>query len=103
MGARRVVVTGLGVASSLGCDVELFWKRLVRGDSGVVSLDNPSFASFPSRIGALVQGYAEGDHFERKELRRTSRASQFAVVAATQAVRQARLAGGRGRIGGRPR
>jgi 3-oxoacyl-[acyl-carrier-protein] synthase II len=94
MSARRVVVTGLGVASSLGSDVELFWQRLVRGDSGVVSLDDPEFASFSSRIGARVQGYAEGDHFERKELRRTSRASQLAVVAATQAVRQARLAEG---------
>jgi 3-oxoacyl-(acyl-carrier-protein) synthase len=93
MSTRRVVVTGLGVASSLGCDVELFWRRLVRGDSGVVLLGDPAFSSFPSRIGALVQGYSEADYFERKEVRRTSRTSQLAVVAATQAVRQACLMG----------
>jgi 3-oxoacyl-(acyl-carrier-protein) synthase len=94
MPERRVVVTGLGVASPLGCDVETFWRRLVRGESGVVALDDPAFASFPSPIGARVQGYVESDHFDRKEVRRTSRTSQLAVVAATQAVRQARLEDG---------
>ena len=91
MSGRRVVVTGLGVASALGCDVETFWKRLVRGDSGVVALTDPDLAQLPIRIGAIVQGYVASEYFEVKEVRRTSRASQLAVVAATQAVKQARL------------
>jgi 3-oxoacyl-(acyl-carrier-protein) synthase len=91
MSTRRVVVTGLGVASSLGCDVELFWRRLVRGDSGVVLLDDHALDSLPSPIGAVVQGYTEGEYFERKDARRMSRTSRLAVVAATHAVRQARL------------
>jgi beta-ketoacyl-acyl-carrier-protein synthase II len=91
MMTRRVVVTGLGVASALGCDVETYWQRLLRGDSGVVALEDPAFATFPSRVGGRVQGYVESDHFDRKEAHRTSRTSQLAVVAATQAMRQARL------------
>ena len=94
MTKRRVVVTGIGVASPLGCDVESFWRRLVQGDSGVVALDDPEFASFATPVGARVQGYVESDHFEVKEARRTSRTSQLAVVAATQAVSQARLLDG---------
>ncbi len=90
-GARRVVVTGLGVASSLGCEVEEFWRRLIRGDSGVVALEDEAFASLPTRIGAVAEGYQERDHFDRKELHRLSRSSQLAVVAASQAVRQAGL------------
>ena len=89
---RRVVVTGLGVASALGCDVEKFWRRLIRGDSGVGPLEDEAFAALPTRIGAVVKGYDESAHFDRKGLRRLSRSSQLAVVAASKAVRQAGLA-----------
>jgi 3-oxoacyl-(acyl-carrier-protein) synthase len=81
----------MGVASPLGCDVGTFWKRLTRGDSGVVALQDGAFASLPTRIGGVVQGYEEGAFFDRRELRRLSRASQLAIVAAHQAVRQAGL------------
>lgn len=91
--ARRVVVTGLGVASSLGCEVEEYWRNLLRGDSGVVALQDEAFASLSTRIGAVARGYQEGDHFDRREVRRLSRSSQLAVVAAGQAVRQAGLEG----------
>ncbi len=91
MGKRRVVVTGTGVASPLGCEVETFWRRLVAGDSGVVALDGEPMAT---RIGARVQGYVPSEHFDRKEAHRTSRTSQLAVVAATQAVKQANLLDG---------
>jgi 3-oxoacyl-[acyl-carrier-protein] synthase II len=86
-----VVVTGLGVASSLGCEVEEFWRRLTRGDSGVVALEDEALANLPARIGGVVKGYEERDYFDRKEVRRLSRSSQLAVVAASQAVRQAGL------------
>jgi 3-oxoacyl-[acyl-carrier-protein] synthase II len=91
MGKRRVVVTGVGVASPLGCDVETFWRRLVAGESGVVALDGEDQARFATRVGALVQGFDPAAYFDRKETHRTSRTSQLAVVAATQAVNQARL------------
>jgi beta-ketoacyl-acyl-carrier-protein synthase II len=88
---QRVVVTGMGVASPLGCQVEALWEGLLAGRSGVVALTDPAFASLRTHIGALVTGLDEKAFFDRKELRRMSRSSQLAVVATHQAVAQARL------------
>jgi len=88
---ERVVVTGMGVASPLGCTVEDFWRRLLAGESGVVALDEEHFGGMRSRIGALATGYDPGAYFTRKELRRLSRSSQLAVVAAEQALAQSCL------------
>jgi beta-ketoacyl-acyl-carrier-protein synthase II len=88
---ERVVVTGMGVASPLGCTVADFWAGLLAGRPGVVALDAETFAGVPVRIGALVSGYQESEYFDRKEIRRLSRSSQLALVAGKQAVAQARL------------
>jgi beta-ketoacyl-acyl-carrier-protein synthase II len=88
---ERVVVTGLGVASPLGCSVTEFWAGLTAGRSGVGSLDGSGFSGLQSRIGAAVQGYEESQYFDSKEARRMSRSSQLGLVAAQQAVSQARL------------
>ncbi len=94
MSKRRVVVTGIGVATPLGCDVETFWSRLLAGESGVVRLDAPGDEALPARVGARVQGFEPLKYFDKKEAHRTSRTSQLAVVAATQAVAQAKLLDG---------
>jgi beta-ketoacyl-acyl-carrier-protein synthase II len=91
---ERVVVTGLGVASPLGCTLDEFWQGLLSGKSGVVALDEAGYAAMPARIGARVRGYVEAEHFDRKELRRMSRASQLALVAAKQAIGEAGLVSG---------
>jgi len=89
---ERVVVTGLGVASPLGCTVEEFWTNLVAGGSGVVALADPAYAKLRSRIGARLAGFDEQQHFDSKEVRRMSRSSLMALLASAQAVDQARLA-----------
>lgn len=91
---ERVVITGLGVASPLGITLEDFWAGLLAGHSGVAALADPVYAGLPTRMGALVAGYAVDDHFARKEARRMSRSSQLALVAASQAIGQAGLADG---------
>jgi len=89
MVTRRVVITGMGVASALGCGVEEFWSKLTAGESGIVALQDELFSALPCRIGGIVQGYEAAAHFDRKELKRLSRSSQLALVAAGQALRQA--------------
>jgi 3-oxoacyl-[acyl-carrier-protein] synthase II len=91
---ERVVVTGVGVASPLGCTVAEFWNGLLDGRSGVVALTNPEFAGLRTRIGARVTGFDGEAYFERKAARRLSYSSQLALVAATQAVSAACLSGG---------
>ncbi|XP_043226710.1 3-oxoacyl-[acyl-carrier-protein] synthase, mitochondrial-like [Amphibalanus amphitrite] len=93
--ARRVVVTGLGLVTPLGCGSQHVWDRLCRGDVGIVPLAGPEFAGLPSRVAGLVpEGSAAGqlnlaDHFAASERRSLSRATCLAVVAAEEAARSA--------------
>lgn len=91
---ERVVVTGLGVASPLGCSVAEFWQGLVGGASGVRSLEGGIFSGMHTNIGAVVDGYDAGSYFDAKEARRMSRSSQLGIVAADQAIAQADLGNG---------
>jgi 3-oxoacyl-[acyl-carrier-protein] synthase II len=84
--SRRVVVTGLGAVTSLGHDVETFWKNLVAGQCGVrrISLFDPK--DFASQIGAEVRDWDAAQHMDPKEARRNDRYTHFGFVAAKQAV-----------------
>ena len=81
----------MGIASPLGIGVDRFWEGLVAGRSGVRCLEDEVFRSLPSRIGARVDD-SELDRFTTvRDRRRMSRASQLALAAADEAVRQANL------------
>lgn len=88
---ERVVVTGMGVASPLGCNLPEFWQCLLAGQSGVRSLEGSIFSGMRTKIGALVWNYEESRYFEGKEAKRMSRSSQLGLVAAKQAVSEAKL------------
>ena len=89
--SRRVVVTGLGVVTSLGHDVGSFWTSLVAGRCGIqrVSLFDPG--EFASQIGAEVRDWTAADHMDPKEARRNDRYTHFGFVAAKEAVADAGL------------
>jgi beta-ketoacyl-acyl-carrier-protein synthase II len=89
---ERVFVTGVGVASPLGSTTQDFWNGLLEGQSGVVALKDQAYAGLRSRIGARVSSEEIEAHFSSKDLRRISRASQLAIVAAEGAIAQACLA-----------
>lgn len=91
---ERVVVTGMGVASPLGCSLTEFWDGLVDGRSGIGYLDGSVFSNLPFKVGGAVWGYEERQHFDSKEARRMSRSSQLGLVAAKQAISEARLESG---------
>jgi 3-oxoacyl-[acyl-carrier-protein] synthase II len=86
IGDRRVVVTGLGVVTSIGHDVPAFWASLTAGRIGVdrVTLFDPS--SFACQIGAEVRDWEAAKHMDPKEARRNDRYTHFGFVAAMQAV-----------------
>jgi 3-oxoacyl-[acyl-carrier-protein] synthase II len=89
--SRRVVVTGLGVVTSIGHDVETFWANLVAGRSGIqrVTLFDPS--DFACQIGAEVRDWEASQYMDPKEARRNDRYTHFGFVAAKQAVKDAGL------------
>ncbi len=84
---RRVAITGLGVVSPLGHGVESFFAALAAGRSGVRRLEGDFNGRLASPIGAPVAFEAQ-DHFPGPKLRMLDRVSQFALVAAQEALAQ---------------
>jgi 3-oxoacyl-[acyl-carrier-protein] synthase II len=88
---RRVVITGLGVISPVGQGpVELF-SNLLAGRSGIKRLQNDFVEKLSIRIGAPVENFDPAAHFSKIQLSGIERFSQFALVAAEQAVQDAQL------------
>ena len=85
---RRVVVTGLGVVSPLGNDLETFWSQLLAGQCGVDKIRSFDATGFDTQIAAEVKNFDPTPAFPSpKEIRRTDRFSQFGVYAGWQALR----------------
>jgi 3-oxoacyl-[acyl-carrier-protein] synthase II len=89
----RVVVTGMGALSALGNDVASTWEGLVAGRSGVRTIERFDPSRLASRIAGEVRDFDPSDILDRKEIRRTDRYIQFALVVARQALDQAGLPG----------
>jgi len=90
---RRVVVTGLGLVTPLGCGVEAVWKRLIAGESGLGPIDRFGASDLPARVaGQLPEGdTAEGlwnadDWVEKREQRKIDPFITYGIAAAQQAV-----------------
>ncbi len=88
---RRVVITGLGVVSPLGCDLEDVWVRVCNGESGIRAIEDDDFSHFRSRIGGKVLNWSCDGYLPVKEAKRLDRFAQFAVVAAIDAVKHSGL------------
>ena len=86
---RRVVVTGLGVVSPLGSDVETLWSRLVAGESGIGPVTRFDVSKYDTRIGGEVREFRAEDFLDKKEIRRADLFVQYAIGATAQAVKQA--------------
>lgn len=88
---KRVVVTGLGVISSLGQNVNTFWENVLAGKSGVSPVDHFDVSAYPTRIAASVRDFNPEDYMDKKESRRMDRFVQFAVAASKLALEDAKL------------
>jgi 3-oxoacyl-[acyl-carrier-protein] synthase II len=87
---RRVVITGMGVITPVGNDVDTFWNNLIAGKSGIRTIDRFDTTGFATTIAGQVDFNPE-DFIDKKEARRMDRFVQYAVAAAKQAMQQADL------------
>ena len=85
----RIVVTGLGVVSSLGTGVEPFWQNLIAGKSGIRRVSNFDPTDYTCQIGAEVLDFEAGKWMDPKEARRNDRYTQFAMAASKLAIEDA--------------
>ena len=86
---QRVVVTGMGVVSSLGQQVETFWQRLLAGDSGISPIVGWDMEDYATTIAGQVHDFALTDSIIPRDARRMARFTQFAVTAAEAALEHA--------------
>ncbi|RVX66992.1 hypothetical protein B0A52_09206 [Exophiala mesophila] len=111
---RRVVVTGLGAVTPLGVGVRTTWRRLLQGDSGIVSTRHlgPDFVNLPSQVAGLVPlkpdsstegdshdhagGWRARDHVSSTELRQTAKFAQYGLAASAEALKDAGFDQGQG-------
>ena len=89
---RRVVVTGLGVVSSLGLGAETYWRALKEGKTNIDKITHFDPSPYSSQLAGEVRDFKPSDWMDAKEARRMARFSQFAVAAARMALEDAHLA-----------
>ena len=90
-GRRRVVVTGLGAVTPVGNTRDEFWRRLTAGESGIAPITAFDASDFDTRIAGEVKDFNPEQLIGRKEARRMDRFTQFAFVAAREAIEDAKL------------
>ena len=83
---RRVVVTGIGAVTSLASEVELLWKRILAGESGVHAITSFDPSGYKVRFGGEVYDWAPEAYIDAREQKRIDRFTQFALVAGIDAV-----------------
>ncbi|SMC18300.1 3-oxoacyl-[acyl-carrier-protein] synthase II [Andreprevotia lacus DSM 23236] len=94
---KRIVITGMGIVSPLGCGVEHVWQRLLRGDSGLVTLPADMVEGIAATVAGLVPDYAEDcpagfdplSAASAKDQKKMDRFILFALAAAQEALQQA--------------
>ncbi len=91
MTLRRVVVTGLGALTPIGLDVPAYWDGLVNGVSGCATITNLDITKLKTKIACQLKGFDISKHMDRKEAKRQDLFSQYAMVAAAEAMADAAI------------
>ena len=91
MSDRRVVVTGMGVVTPLGCALETFWRALVDGRSGIRTIEALAQADYPMTFGGVCRDFDPLEHIDGRRIKRLDRSAQLAVAAAKMAAEDSGL------------
>src|SRR5207302_323530 len=89
---RRVVITGLGVVTPVGNDLETYWKSLVEGKSGIGRIQAFDISNYDCQIAGEVRNFDPKPFFKNpKDIRRTDRFVQLAMAAAKMSIQDSGL------------
>src|SRR5690606_31153846 len=88
---QRVVVTGMGVISSIGENLEQLWDALIAGKSGIRKIESMDVSQYSTQIAAEASQFDPLNYMEKKDARKMDRFVQFAVAASALAIQDAQL------------
>lgn len=88
---RRVVVTGMGVVSCLGHEVDVFYHSLLQGKSGISTITEFPCENFPTRFAGVIHDFDAEEYLDKKQARRVDKFIAYGVVAAKKALKHGNL------------
>lgn len=91
MSIRRVVITGMGALTPIGNNIQEYWNGLSNGVSGAAPITRFDPEHFRTKFACEVKGFNATDHFDRKEARKMDPFTQYAMVAAEEAIKNSNL------------
>ncbi|XP_030551495.1 3-oxoacyl-[acyl-carrier-protein] synthase I, chloroplastic-like [Rhodamnia argentea] len=92
---KRVVVTGMGLVSVFGNDVDAYYEKLLTGESGIGPIDRFDASKFPTRFAGQIHGFSSQGYIDGKNDRRLDDCLRYCIVAAKKALEDADLGGDR--------
>jgi 3-oxoacyl-[acyl-carrier-protein] synthase II len=91
MELKRVVVTGIGALTPIGNNLQDYWKNLVMGVSGAAPITHFDTSEFKTKFACELKNFDAAEYLDRRELRRLDEFSQYAIIAADEAIKDAGL------------
>ncbi len=91
MDQKRVVVTGLGALTPIGNSAPEFWSNLIEGKGGAAPITHFDASKFKTRFACEIKGFEFDKYFDRPELRKMDKFTQYAMVAADEAIKDSKL------------
>jgi 3-oxoacyl-[acyl-carrier-protein] synthase II len=89
--SHRVVITGLGLVSSLGVKIEEFWNNIINGVSGIKEITKFNASDYASKIAGEISNFDYGGYIEHKDAKRMDLFTQYAIVASQKALENSKL------------
>ena len=91
MKLKRIVITGMGALTPIGNNLESYWQGLISGKSGAAPITRFDAEKFKTRFACEIKNYDVQEHFDRKEARKLDPFTQYAMIAADEAISDADL------------
>lgn len=93
MKKKRIVVTGMGIVSCFGNDVDIFYEQLLAGKSGIVPIEEFPCQDYPTRFAGAIRNFDTGPYLDKKQARRVDPFIRYIAVAGKKALEKGSLVG----------
>ncbi len=93
MSKKRIVITGMGIVSCFGNDVDIFYQNLLAGNSGIRTITDFPCEDYPTRIAGVIENFDTGEYLDKKQARRVDKSIAYTMVAGKKSLESAHLSG----------